>query len=133
GVFVLHTICRNRREPPDRFVRKHIFPGFELPTFTDIIGQTARAGFRLWHAENLQDHYAKTLLCWLERLRKNRGRIVHTYGERRYRLFEVYLAGGAASFSVQGGMQLGQFVFTTERRNWAFSPAAVMTRLSENS
>lgn len=122
GIFVLHTVCLDRRAPRDRFILKHVFPGYELPTFTDVIGKAARAGFRLRHCENLQSHYAKTLLCWLENLRENHERIAQAYGEYRYRLFEVYLAGTAASFSVPDGMQLGQFVFTTKRRDWPANP-----------
>jgi cyclopropane-fatty-acyl-phospholipid synthase len=132
GVFVLHTICRNRRAPRDPFVLKHVFPGFDLPTFVDVIHQADHAGFRLWHVENLQSHYAQTLLCWLANLKTNRERIIRAHGEYSYRLFEVFLAGGAASFSSRDGMQLGQFVFTTQRHTWTCDQTAVISKLANN-
>lgn len=118
GVFVLHSICVNKRGQRDRFIAKRIFPGFELPTFDDCVKHAAEAGLRLRHVENLQDHYRQTCLLWLANLREAKAEIVRKFGESRWRQFEVYLAGGAASFSVPGGMQLGQFVFTSAEFPW---------------
>ncbi|MDP2934006.1 MAG: cyclopropane-fatty-acyl-phospholipid synthase family protein [bacterium] len=118
GVFVLHSICVNARSRQDRFISKRIFPGFELPMFDDCVKHAADAGLQLRHVENLQDHYRQTCLCWLANLQKMKAEITRKFGEFRYRQFEVYLAGGAASFSVPDEMQLGQFVFTNGQFPW---------------
>lgn len=118
GVFVLHTICLNRPRPMDSFIRRHIFPGAELPSFAEVLGAAEGTVLQCRHFENLQTHYAKTCLAWLANLRLMRQEIIKRYGEWRYRAFEIYLTGGAASFSAAGGMQLGQFVFTKGRSDW---------------
>lgn len=53
-----------------KFIAKKIFPGGELPTLDRMKDQATKAGFRIEKIQSLQQHYAKTLACWAENLKK---------------------------------------------------------------
>lgn len=133
GVFVLHTVCLLRPYPMNPFIRKYIFPGAELPAIAEVLQAAEGTALQCRHFENLQGHYATTCLAWLANLRKRREDIVKRFGQWRYRAFEVYLAGGAASFSVANGMQLGQFVFTKAGADWPATAEFMTEWLSQHS
>lgn len=53
-----------------KFIAKKIFPGGELPTLDRMKDQATKAGFKIEKIQSLQQHYAKTLACWAENLKK---------------------------------------------------------------
>jgi cyclopropane-fatty-acyl-phospholipid synthase len=100
GVMLLHTIGKlgEATRAPDPFTDKWIFPGYHLPSISQMAA--ASEGVRLIASdiENLRLHYAYTLRHWLERAKKARAEIEAMYDERFFRMWEFYLAGGIVMF-----------------------------------
>ncbi|HKC02814.1 MAG TPA: cyclopropane-fatty-acyl-phospholipid synthase family protein [Sphingomicrobium sp.] len=100
GVMLLHTIGKlgEISKGPDPFTDKHIFPGYHLPSLSQM--SEASEGVRLISSdvENLRLHYGLTLRHWLERALKARKLIEAMYDERFFRMWEFYLAGGIVMF-----------------------------------
>ncbi|KAI8048697.1 S-adenosyl-L-methionine-dependent methyltransferase [Syncephalis plumigaleata] len=67
------------------------------------------AGFSVRHTENVSAHCATTFVHWYWNWEQNRDQIVAKYGERRWRIWAVYLAW-AAAVTKQGTMPNYQFV-----------------------
>jgi cyclopropane-fatty-acyl-phospholipid synthase len=100
GVMLLHTIGK-LGEPftsPDPFTDKWIFPGYHLPSLSEITAASEKVRLIASDVENLRLHYAYTLQHWLERTLKARDKIVAMYDERFLRMWEYYLAGGIVMF-----------------------------------
>jgi cyclopropane-fatty-acyl-phospholipid synthase len=100
GVMLLHTIgvLGEPATGPDPFTDKYIFPGYHLPSLSELV--TASERFRLIASdvEMLRLHYAYTLRHWLERATKARAKIEALYDARFFRMWEFYLAGGIVMF-----------------------------------
>ena len=99
GVMLLHTIGKfGKAAAPDPFTDKYIFPGYHLPSLSQIAAASERTRLITTDVETLRLHYAYTLRHWLERTRKARTKIVAMYDERFFRMWEFYLAGGVIGF-----------------------------------
>ena len=99
GVMLLHTIGKyGKANAPDPFTDKYIFPGYHLPSISQLAAATERQRLLTSDLEILRVHYAFTLQHWLERARANKKRIVALYDERFYRMWEYYLSGGVVAF-----------------------------------
>lgn len=123
GMFLLHTVTQPKPRPMDSLIDAHVFPGSELPTPRQVMAKAEQSGLLFHHSESWKTHYCRTLLTWYDRLRANQQAVFALYDNPReaewyYRLWEVYLTGCAASFSVEGGMDLHQFVFSKGRTDW---------------
>jgi cyclopropane-fatty-acyl-phospholipid synthase len=81
------------------FIEQYVFPGGELPHLSLALKEIAAAGLEVTDVESLRRHYARTCHEWASRLESNRDRAVASAGERRFRIWEVYLAGCAHAFS----------------------------------
>jgi cyclopropane-fatty-acyl-phospholipid synthase len=100
GVMLLHTIGK-LGEPtisPDPFTDKWIFPGYHLPSLSEMTTASEKVRLIASDIENLRLHYAYTLRHWLERTTKARKRIEEMYDARFFRMWEFYLAGGIVMF-----------------------------------
>jgi cyclopropane fatty-acyl-phospholipid synthase-like methyltransferase len=75
------------------FMNKYIFAGADasipLGKMTTALEQ---AGFEVHSTENVSIHYVLTLQRWHENWQRNREAVVASYGERWYRLFNLFLA-----------------------------------------
>ena len=101
GVMLLHTIGKyGKAAAPDPFTDKYIFPGYHLPSLSQIAAASEKVRLITADAETLRLHYAYTLSHWLERARRNRQKIVELYDERFFRMWEFYLAGGIVGFEL---------------------------------
>ena len=100
GVMLLHTIGKlgEVSKGPDPFTDKYIFPGYHLPSLSQMAGSSEKARLIASDVENLRLHYGYTLRHWLERASKNRDKIVAMYDERFFRMWEFYLCGGIVMF-----------------------------------
>jgi cyclopropane-fatty-acyl-phospholipid synthase len=99
GVCLLHSIGRyGEPKPVSSFMRKHIFPGADVPTLSEVLESVDRVGLFATDIEILRLHYAETLKLWAERFRKHRDEIVALYGERLYRKWEFYFIGCEIGF-----------------------------------
>ncbi|RIX32432.1 SAM-dependent methyltransferase [Sphingomonas edaphi] len=99
GVMLLHTIGKyGKASAPDPFTDKWIFPGYHLPSISQLAAATERQRLITSDFELLRLHYGYTLQHWLERARANRDRIVGLHDERFFRMWEFYLSGGIVAF-----------------------------------
>ena len=116
GVMLLHTIGKlGKAGAPDPFTDKYIFPGYHLPSLSQMAEASAEARLITSDVETLRLHYAYTLRHWLERARKARAEIVAMYDERFFRMWEFYLAGGVVGFE-SGTMCNYQVQYLRDRR-----------------
>ena len=73
GCMLLQTITINEQTFPAYrrradFIQKHIFPGSELASVSEVLRSLARVtGLSLYHAEDIGTHYARTLAQWRKR------------------------------------------------------------------
>jgi cyclopropane-fatty-acyl-phospholipid synthase len=100
GVMLLHTIGKLGRvsDGPDPFTDKYIFPGYHLPSLSQMTASSEKAHLIASDVENLRLHYAYTLRHWLARATAARAAIEKMYDERFFRMWEFYLAGGIVMF-----------------------------------
>ena len=99
GVMLLHTIGKyGKASAPDPFTDKWVFPGYHLPSISQLAAASERQRLITSDLELLRVHYAYTLRHWLERARANRDKIVALHDERFFRMWEFYLSGGVVAF-----------------------------------
>jgi cyclopropane-fatty-acyl-phospholipid synthase len=99
GVCLLHTIgTLDIGTPINPFMRKHIFPGADLPSLSEVTQAVERAGLFTTDIEILRLHYAETLRLWNERFQTRRKEAAALYDERFCRKWEFYLIGCEMSF-----------------------------------
>jgi cyclopropane-fatty-acyl-phospholipid synthase len=80
------------------FIWRYVFPDGELVPIAEVVAAAERAGFEVRDLESLREHYAETLAAWLQRLEARWPEAVALAGERRARLYRLYLAASAVSF-----------------------------------
>lgn len=100
GVMLLHTIGRlgEATNSPDPFTDKWIFPGYHLPSLSQMCTASEKVRMIASDVETLRLHYAYTLRHWLQRTSAQRAEIEAMYDARFYRMWEFYLAGGIVMF-----------------------------------
>ena len=104
GMVMNHGITTNSLEDGalgsdiGKFVNEYVFPGGELQHVSRVIREMSTQGIEMWDAESLRPHYAKTLWHWVDRLEANAERARELVGERRYRVWRIYMAGSAHAF-----------------------------------
>jgi cyclopropane-fatty-acyl-phospholipid synthase len=105
GVMLLHTIGKlgKASTKPDPFTQKYIFPGYHLPSLSQMSAASEEVKLITADVETLRLHYAYTLRHWLDRTRAAKLEIVALYDERFYRLWEFYLAAAIVMFVNGGG------------------------------
>ncbi len=80
------------------FINQYVFPHGELPHLSLVLREMALAGLEVADAESLRRHYALTCLEWAKRLEQNREQAIAAAGDKRYRIWQIYLAGCAHGF-----------------------------------
>ncbi len=105
GVMLLHTIGKlgSANAAPDPFTDKYIFPGYHLPSLSQMASASQKARLIASDVETLRLHYAYTLRHWLERATQARATIEAMYDARFFRMWEYYLAGGIVLFEHGAG------------------------------
>jgi cyclopropane-fatty-acyl-phospholipid synthase len=105
GVMLLHTIGKfgDAIKAPDPFTDKYIFPGYHLPSISQMSESSQRARLIATDIEVLRLHYAYTLREWLRRFTAAREKMVKLYDERFFRMWEFYLSGGIVMFESGSG------------------------------
>lgn len=99
GVMLLHTIGKlGIASTPDPFTDKWIFPGYHLPSLSEMCTASEKVRMIVSDVETLRLHYAYTLRHWLRNVLANRARIESIYDARFFRMWEYYLAGGIVMF-----------------------------------
>ena len=116
GVMLLHTIGKyGAAGAPDPFTDKYIFPGYHVPSLSQMVSASEKVRLIASDVETLRLHYGYTLRHWLERTTKAKAEIVAMYDERFFRMWEFYLAGGIVAFE-NGAMNNYQIQYIRDRR-----------------
>lgn len=89
------------------FIDRYVFPGGELPHLSLISREMALAGLEIADVESLRRHYARTCREWASRLESNKLEAQRIAGEKRTRIWQIYLAGCAYGFA-KGWMNVYQ-------------------------
>ncbi|MEO7503818.1 MAG: cyclopropane-fatty-acyl-phospholipid synthase family protein [Sphingomicrobium sp.] len=99
GVMLVHTIGKlGSAGAPDPFTEKWVFPGYHLPSLSQMNAASEKVRLISSDVETLRLHYAYTLQHWFDRAAANRAKIVAMYDEKFFRLWEFYLAGALIMF-----------------------------------
>jgi len=115
GRLLNHSITRFDDQQKVRyrnsFVNRYIFPDGELTGPAKIVTALTNEGWELQHEENIRVHYAKTLHHWRMNLEDNWDAAVAEVGERKARVWRLYMAASEYGFS-HNIIQLHQFLGT---------------------
>ena len=105
------------------FIDRYVFPDGELPHVSLAVRELSAAGLELTDAESLRRHYARTLAFWSGGFETQLSRLTELAGDRRARIWRVYLAGCAHGFR-NGWMNIYQLQAARPRSgsNGAESP-----------
>mmetsp|Transcript_16731 Transcript_16731/g.33456 ORF Transcript_16731/g.33456 Transcript_16731/m.33456 type:complete len:478 (+) Transcript_16731:96-1529(+) len=75
------------------FMAKYIFPGADASMPLGwVVTQVEAAGFEVAHVDTIGIHYSLTIKKWWENWCKNKMNVVPKYGEKWYRIFNLFLA-----------------------------------------
>ena len=110
GVGLIHTIGKLKSDAIDDWMNEYIFPGAYLPEPGEIINGLRDQGLEVYHLENLQRHYARTLAAWRDRFEANQNKIKEMVSPEVIRAYRLYLNGCISAFKV-GGISLYQISF----------------------
>ena len=80
------------------FIDEYVFPGGELVHVGRVLDAASRAGLEVVDAENLRPHYARTLWSWVDRLDAHTEDARALIGEKRLRIWRIYMGGSAFAF-----------------------------------
>lgn len=115
GRLLNHSITRFDDQQKVRyrnsFVNRYIFPDGELTGPAKIVTALTNEGWELQHEENIRVHYAKTLHWWRMNLEDNWDAAVAEVGERKARVWRLYMAASEYGFAYNI-IQLHQFLAT---------------------
>ncbi|MEX0957840.1 MAG: cyclopropane-fatty-acyl-phospholipid synthase family protein [Burkholderiales bacterium] len=104
GVVLNHGITTNSLDDGQlgsslgEFVAEYVFPGGELVHISRVMREMSGEGLEAWDVECLRPHYAKTLWHWVRRLEANAEEARRLVGEKRYRIWRIYMSGSAHAF-----------------------------------
>ena len=104
------------------WIQTYIFPGSELSAVGEILKSLTRTTrLELHHAEEIGQHYARTIACWRERFLAALPEVrALGFDDRFIRMWEYYLAICEASFLERntGNVQLVLAKAGTRRQLW---------------
>jgi cyclopropane-fatty-acyl-phospholipid synthase len=112
GRMLNHCITRpsNReRQRAGAFIDRYVFPDGELQGPGTVIAAMHDHGLEVRHAENLREHYALTLREWGANLERHWPQAVAEVGERRARIWRLYMALCRVGFEL-GRVQIHQML-----------------------
>jgi cyclopropane-fatty-acyl-phospholipid synthase len=113
GLFLLHTIGKNRRDStPDPWIDRYIFPNGDLPSL-DRISVAVEDQFIIEDVHNFGADYDKTLMAWNENFQAAWPELSNRFDERFKRMWEYYLQACAGAFRSRE-IQLWQLVLSPD-------------------
>ncbi len=98
GITAVDTESREIGLGVGAFVDKYVFPHGELPHLSLVAKEMSAAGLEIVDIETLRLHYARTLHEWSRRLEANLDAARAHAGDKRTRIWRLYLAGSAHAF-----------------------------------
>ncbi len=113
GRMLNHCITRPDNTGPthvsDGFIYRYVFPDGELEGPGYLMSLMNDSGFEVRHAENLREHYARTLAAWCGNLDEHWDEAVAEVGEGTARVWRLYMAGSRLGFE-RNQIQLHQIL-----------------------
>jgi len=91
------------------FIGRYVFPHGELAHVGAVLRAMQEGGLEALDVENLRRHYARTCAAWTDNYEANAAQIRTLTDARRFRIWQVYLAGCTYAFS-QDWISLYQIV-----------------------
>lgn len=98
------------------FIEKYVFPHGELAHLSEVLHAMQQGQLEAYDVENLRRHYARTCTIWTENFEAHEDQVRALAGDRRFRIWHVYLAGCAYAFE-QDLISLYQIVCGKAGRN----------------
>jgi len=100
GRLLNHAISTPNGAAYDRrsFIARYVFPDGELPDVAEVVSGMQDQGLDVRDVEGLREHYAMTLRRWSANLEARWDDACRLVGQRRARVWRLYLAGAAVSF-----------------------------------
>jgi len=80
------------------FISRYVFPDGELQDVSAVCAGMQAAGLEVRDVECLREHYALTLRRWVANLEEHWDEAVALVGERRARVWRLYMAGSIVRF-----------------------------------
>jgi len=124
-----HTITRPsnlHRHRTGPFIDRYVFPDGELQGVGAVISAMHDGGLEVRHDESLREHYSMTLRAWGENLERHWDQAVTEVGERRARVWRLYMAISRIGFDlnrIQIHQILGVRVSSTGRSGMGLRPS----------
>jgi cyclopropane fatty-acyl-phospholipid synthase-like methyltransferase len=115
GLFLLQIAgLRKASQPEDLiwglFMNKYIFSGADASMPLGwVINKLEKARFEVHSVETIGIHYSHTIARWYKNWMSNREKVVSKYGERWFRIWEVFL-GWSTIIAAQGSSTCFQIV-----------------------
>ena len=103
GRMLNHTITRPTNREQHRaggFIDRYVFPDGELEGVGKIVTAMQDHGLEVRHEENLREHYSLTLRDWCRNLEQGWDEAVAEVGERKARVWRLYMAASRAGFDL---------------------------------
>ncbi len=116
GRGLIHTIGCNAPRRLDKWTQRHIFPGAQPPSLSQMAQIFEPHGLSVLDVENLRLHYARTLEHWLKRYEQREEEVRAMFDEEFVRTWRLYLTSSIAAFE-SGWLQLFQVVFAPGTSN----------------
>jgi cyclopropane-fatty-acyl-phospholipid synthase len=91
------------------FIEKYVFPQGELAHIGQVLKAVQQGQLEALDVENLRRHYARTCALWTDNFEANAVQLKSLAGEKRFRIWHVYLAGCSYAFE-QDWISLYQIV-----------------------
>jgi len=91
------------------FIDKYVFPQGELAHLGQVLKAMQQGQLEAFDVENLRRHYAKTCAIWTENFEQREEKVRELAGDKRFRIWHVYLAGCSWAFE-QDWISLYQIV-----------------------
>jgi len=112
GTALIHGITgQHKGAGVDAWINKYIFPGGYIPNLAENIDHIMDAHLQVDDLEPLRRHYQKTLEIWTDNFHDVSESVTSRYGERFYRMWDLYLQACAASFE-SGNIDVVQYLLT---------------------
>jgi cyclopropane-fatty-acyl-phospholipid synthase len=112
GRLYMDFAANRRKFNVSSFTYRYIFPGSHTPVvMPDLLGAANRTRFEPIALHNDRHSYFLTLQQWARNLEADRDELARRYGERTYRLFQLYLWGCAHQFRRDGELESYRVVF----------------------
>ncbi|AOW12009.1 cyclopropane-fatty-acyl-phospholipid synthase [Hydrogenophaga crassostreae] len=86
------------RHGSGHFIDRYVFPHGELPHISTVLHSLQEGGLEAFDVENLRRHYQRTTQLWSEAFEARAAHLRSLVGEKRWRIWRIYLAGCAWAF-----------------------------------